>query len=275
MEKLHPIERDLYGKIVQIKKERLEQVTRCTASQTVKSTYCGFQSRSGPERYDKFRDLIMIEPADCWLAAQTGRFKLNRKDYPFVINVRRLVIVNLEGGLDNNGNCKVGLFEVNRVRLKSQVASAMYEISGQGTYVWDYSQNACPDTLVSLYRGRIKVVTNSTATFTDSMVIVSGRDKNKRQGRRIGAEGDHDTVRANSADDAHQEHCCVLPPHEADRGEVASRKFNMVTTEAEFTRLESELSFLQVRSTMTLQEMIRQVKAEICEDRKQIAYMRL
>jgi hypothetical protein len=37
----------------------------------------------------------------------------------------------------------------------------------------------------------------------------------------------------------------------------------MVTTEAEFTRLESELSFLQVRSTMTLQETIRQVKAEI------------
>jgi hypothetical protein len=52
--------------------------------------------------------------------------------------------------------------------------------------------------------------------------------------------------------------------------EVASGKFNMVTTEAEFTRLESELSFLQVRSTMTLQETIRQVKAEICEDRKQI-----
>ncbi len=38
--------------------------------------------------------------------------------------------------------------------------------------------------------------------------------------------------------------------------EVASGKFNMVTTEAEFTRLESELSFLQVRSTMTLQETI-------------------
>jgi hypothetical protein len=56
---------------------------------------------------------------------------------------------------------------------------------------------------------------------------------------------------------------------------VASGKFNMVTTEAEFTRLESELSFLQVRSTMTLQETIRQVKAEICEDRKQIAHTRL
>jgi hypothetical protein len=42
--------------------------------------------------------------------------------------------------------------------------------------------------------------------------------------------------------------------------EVASEKFNMMTTEAEFTRLESELSFLQVRATMTLQETIRQVR---------------
>ncbi len=60
-----------------------------------------------------------------------------------------------------------------------------------------------------------------------------------------------------------------------DQIEVASGKFNMVTTEAEFTRLESELSFLQVRATMMLQETICQVKAEICEDRKQIAHTRL
>jgi hypothetical protein len=85
MEKVHAIEGDL--EIVQIKKERLVQVTRCTASQTVKSTYCGFQSRSGPERYDKFCDLIVIEPADCRLAAKMGWFKLNGKNYPFEMNV--------------------------------------------------------------------------------------------------------------------------------------------------------------------------------------------
>ncbi len=39
--------------------------------------------------------------------------------------------------------------------------------SGEGTYVWDHSKDACPDTLVSLYRGRIKVLTNLTASFTD------------------------------------------------------------------------------------------------------------
>jgi hypothetical protein len=51
--------------------------------------------------------------------------------------------------------------------------------SGEGTYVRDYSQDACPDTLASLYRGRIKVHTNSTATFTEGTAIVSRRDKNQ------------------------------------------------------------------------------------------------
>ncbi len=80
MEKVHPIERELYGEIIQIKKERLVQVTRWMASQTVKSVYCGFHSPSGVERYDKFHNPIVIEPADCRLAAKTGRFKINGKD---------------------------------------------------------------------------------------------------------------------------------------------------------------------------------------------------
>jgi hypothetical protein len=64
MEKVHTVERELYGEIVQIKKERLVQVTICKASQTVKLAYCRFQSRLGVERYDKFHDPIVIEPAD-------------------------------------------------------------------------------------------------------------------------------------------------------------------------------------------------------------------
>jgi hypothetical protein len=44
------------------------------------------------------------------LAAKTGKFTLNGKEYPFEMNVRRSVIVNLVGGLDNN-NCEVGLFD--------------------------------------------------------------------------------------------------------------------------------------------------------------------
>jgi hypothetical protein len=218
MEKVHTIKREFYGEIVQIKKERLVQVTRCTATQTIKWVYCGFQSRLGPERYAKFHDPIVIEPADCRQEAKTGRFKLNGKDYPFEMNFRRAIIVDLVGGLDNIGNCEVGLYEVNGVPLRNQMATAMYEIyvrqewarandltgtiklsdylmgtttdrtlvdSGEGTYIWDHSQDACPDTLVSLYRGRIKVLTNSTASFTDGTSIVAGRDKNQVAGLEL------------------------------------------------------------------------------------------
>ncbi|MFN9909896.1 MAG: hypothetical protein ACK56F_27890, partial [bacterium] len=128
------------------------------------------------------------------------------------------MIVNLVESLDNYGNCEVGPFEINGVTLKNQMATAMYEIyvhqewarandltgtiklseylmgtttdqtlvdSGEGTYVWDYSQDACPDTLVSLYRGQIKVLTNSTASFTDGTAIEAGRHKNQVAGLEL------------------------------------------------------------------------------------------
>ncbi len=81
------------------------------------------------------------------------------------------MVVNLVGGLDNYGNCEVGLFGVRGMPLRSQVVTAANEIyirqewarinnlmgsiklsehlmgtttdrtlvnSGEGTYVWDY-----------------------------------------------------------------------------------------------------------------------------------------
>jgi hypothetical protein len=203
------------------------------------------------------------------------------------MNVRRAIIVDLVGGLDNDGNCEVGLYEVNGVPLRNQMATAMYEIyvcqewarandltgtiklseylmgtttyqtlvdSGEGTYVWDYSQDACPDTLVSLYRGQIKVLTNSTASFTDGTAIVAGRDKNQVAGLEL---KETMILCGRAAQTTHIKSIAVFF-HPMEQIEVTSDKFNMVTTEAEFTRLESELSFLQVRSTMTLQETIRQ-----------------
>jgi hypothetical protein len=47
------------------------------------------------------------------------------------MNIRRSIIVDLMGGLDNNGNngnCEVGLYKVNGVPLRNQMATAMYEI---------------------------------------------------------------------------------------------------------------------------------------------------
>ncbi len=71
LEKVHAIERELYREILQIKKELLVQVTRCTATQTIKSTYCRFQSCSGSEHYTKFHDPIVIEG---WTTTATARW---------------------------------------------------------------------------------------------------------------------------------------------------------------------------------------------------------
>jgi len=60
MQKVHAVERDLHGEIVQIKKERLVQVTKCIVFETITSTYCGFQSRAGVPRYVKFRTPLTI-----------------------------------------------------------------------------------------------------------------------------------------------------------------------------------------------------------------------
>jgi hypothetical protein len=115
------------------------------------------------------------------------------------------------------------------------------------------------------------VLTNSTASFTDGTAIVAGRDKNQVAGLEL---KETMILCGRATQTTHIKSIAVFF-HPMEQIEVASGKFNMVTKEAEFTRLESELSFLQVRSTMTLQETIRQVKAEICEDRKQIAHTRL
>jgi hypothetical protein len=59
------------------------------------------------------------------------------------------------------------------------------------------------------------------------------------------------------------------------RMQVASGKFSTAPGEAEVTRMESEVSFLQVKATMSLKDRIRQVKVEICDNRRQIAHVRL
>ncbi len=56
------------------------------------------------EPFAKLHYPIVIEPVDCRQAAKAGQFKFGGKDYQFEMNVSRSVIVDLVGGLDNNGN---------------------------------------------------------------------------------------------------------------------------------------------------------------------------
>jgi hypothetical protein len=57
--------------------------------------------------------------------------------------------------------------------------------------------------------------------------------------------------------------------------EVAQGHFSGKEGEADLTRLESGMSFMQVRASMSMKEKLRQVRGAICENRRDIARTRL
>ncbi len=186
LQKLHTIKRELQGEIMQIQKEQLIKVTRCWVYETITLQYCGWQSRAGVVQYLKFREPLTIEPSDCRILAKTYKIKINSKEQDFEMGVTTSFSTYLKGGLDVGNNCEVGVYEVNKVELGGQVTQAIYEVnirqewakvndltgtlklaeslrtattnravvdSGEGTFVWDNAQDACPYTIVKLYIG--------------------------------------------------------------------------------------------------------------------------
>ncbi len=92
------------------------------------------------------------------------------------------------------------------------------------------------------------MLSNSSSSYVGGLAIVEGSEKDQDQRTHIKN--------------------IVIFFHPMAGMQVASGKFSTATGEAEVTRLESEVSFLQVKATMSLKERIRQVKAEICDNRR-------
>ncbi len=63
--------------------------------------------------------------------------------------------------------------------------------------------------------------------------------------------------------------------HKDDRMEVAQGRFTNKEGEGDLTRLESGMSFLQVRVSMFMKEKLRQVRGAICVNRREISHTRL
>jgi hypothetical protein len=140
-----------------------------------------------------------------------------------------------------------------------------------GTYVWEYSQEDCPDSIVQLYLGSIKVLSNSSTSYVGGLAIVEGSEKDQVAGLEL---TESFLLCGRAAMRTHIKNIVIFF-HPMSGIQVASGKFSTATGEAEVTRLESEVSFLQVKATMSLKERIRQVKAEICDNQRQIAHVRL
>jgi hypothetical protein len=63
--------------------------------------------------------------------------------------------------------------------------------------------------------------------------------------------------------------------HQDHRMEVAMGRFKDQPAGTDVTKLETSMSFLQIKASLGLQEKIQQVRHEICQNRRETAQVRL
>ncbi len=163
-------------------------------------------------RYLKFREPYTVEPSACNHANKTGMIVINKKSYPVQMGTVKSYTDFKEGSLDLKHNCQVGTLTHGGVVIYRQVTQMVMEwarvnevsgmittISGlivpitdrsmmdtqDGTYVWEYSQEDCPDSIIQLYLGSIKVLSNSRTSYAGGLTIVEGRVKDQVAGLEL------------------------------------------------------------------------------------------
>jgi hypothetical protein len=211
----------------------------------------------------------------------------------------------LSGGLDDESRCEVGMATLPNGKVLNGLASqGLYEItlreefarlneltgsltltsgvqaraadksivdSLEGTIVWEYDCMDCPQTIVRLYQGMMKAYVNQTNTYEGSTVVVEHQDKDQAAGLEL---AELFILCGHQAFRTHIKNIAVFV-HKDDRMEVAKGHFSGKEGEGDLTRLESGMSFMQVRASMSMKEKLRQVRGAICENRREIAHTRL
>jgi hypothetical protein len=117
----------------------------------------------------------------------------------------------------------------------------------------------------------MKAYVNQTSTCEGSTVVVEYQDKDQAAGLEV---AESFILCGHQAFWTHIKNVAVFV-HKDDRMEVAQGRFSGKEGEADLTRLESGMSFMQVRASMSMKEKLRQVRGAICENRRDIARTRL
>jgi hypothetical protein len=141
----------------------------------------------------------------------------------------------------------------------------------EGTVVWEYDPMECPQTIVRLYKGMMKAYVNQSSSYEGSTVVVEHQDKDQAAVLEV---AESFILCGHHAYRTHTKNIAVFV-HKDDRMEVAQGRFSGKEGEADLTRLESGMSFMQVRASMSMKEKLRQVRGAICENRWDIARTRL
>jgi hypothetical protein len=211
----------------------------------------------------------------------------------------------LAGGLDDESRCEFGIstFPDGKM-LNGQAAQGLYEItlreefarlneltgsltltsgvqaaagdkcildSLEGMVVWEYDPMACPQTIVRLYRGMMKAYVNQSNTYEGSAVVEEHQDKDQAVGLEL---AESFILCGHQAFKTHIKNIAVFI-HKDDRMEVAQGHLKDKEGEGDLARLESGMSFMQVRASMSMKEKLRQVRGAICVNRREIAHTRL
>jgi len=99
-------ERTLNGEIIQMRRERIISVQRCTVMESTFSQYCGHSSAAGVTRYLKFHEPRLVEAQHCQQSfSQGGKIKINNEKFKAVIGTTSSHSTYAAGDLDDASHC--------------------------------------------------------------------------------------------------------------------------------------------------------------------------
>ncbi len=277
----------VYGEIVQIKQDRMIPVFWCIVIETLISQYCGMFSAAGVAGYIRFWELRALEAWECRQARKSSKIVINGRTLEGKIGATDSHSMCLAGGLDAcevgivtfpdgktlNGQAAQGLYEItlkeefarlNELTGSLTLTSGLQAAAGdksivdslEGTVVGEYDSMACTQTNVRLYRGMMKAYVNQTNTYEGSTVVVEHQDKDQAAGLEL---TESFILCGHQAFKTHIKNIAVFI-YKVDRMEVAQGHFIDKEGEGDLTWLESGMSFVQVRASMSMKEKLRQVR---------------
>jgi hypothetical protein len=202
----HRFERIISAEIIQQKRERTVPIFRCHVVESVFSQYCGHSSAAGVTRYLKFREPLLVNPVDCAAAKDNGgNITINGKVFSARIGSRTSHSFFVAGSLDARHNCQTGTVTYGDSVIDYQSTQSVLEISlmeefGKindmtgmiklpgniqarasdqgamdslfGTMVWTHKKATCPQGLTQLFRGKIRVFSNDSLSFSGAIALL-------------------------------------------------------------------------------------------------------
>jgi hypothetical protein len=163
-------------------------------------------STTGITRYIRFREPKALEAWESRQAREHGKVVIGVCTVQANIGVTMSHAAFMSGTMDNDSSCEAGNISFpkgktlggdRRCTLREKF-TRLNELTGsitlpsgvqarasdkslvdslEGTVVWEYVSMACPQTIVQLYRGLMKVYMNQSGVYEGATAVVEHQDK--------------------------------------------------------------------------------------------------